>query len=297
MTVVFQWIMYFFIYCLVGWIYESTYVSIRTRKLTNRGFMRGPFLPIYGCGAVIMAWVGTRFGGNPVTLFFGGMICATTMEFFTGAAMEKLFKVRYWDYSKVPFNYKGHICLGASLAWGAFTLILNYFIHPPVQRFVSGIDLYVLETADMILMMYFTADFSLSFKTALDLRDVIIVMDKFKKEIELMEKRLDVIAAVTEDTRQQTREKIRLRLEERIDSLEQKMEKTKAMIISPETEAEIAEFKLKGELIRTRLRENAKRRGAMYRNMIRNNPMLSSRFADALQEIRDRVDEHYKNGK
>jgi len=297
MITVLQWIMFFFIYCIVGWIYESTYVSIRTRKLTNRGFMRGPFLPIYGCGAVIMAWVGTKFGGNPFFMFLGGMICATTMEFFTGAAMEKLFKVRYWDYSTVPFNYKGHICLGASLAWGAFTLVLNYLIHPPVESFVVGLDRNVLETADMILMIYFTADFSLSFKTALDLRDVIIVMDKFKKEMELMEKRLDVIAAVTEDRRQQTKEKIRLRLEERIDSLEQRIEKTRAMIISPEKEAEIAEIKLKSELMRTRLRESAKRRGAMYRNMIRNNPMLSSRFTDILQEIRDKVDEHYKNGR
>ena len=116
-----DWLMFFYIYCFLGWCFESTYVSIQHKKWINRGFMRGPFLPLYGSGAVIMLFVTIPVRDNVFLTFLFGAVGATILEYFTGAAMEALFKVRYWDYSNNRFNLNGHICLGTTIAWGFLT--------------------------------------------------------------------------------------------------------------------------------------------------------------------------------
>ena len=111
-----QWLFFFYFYCFVGWCIESAYVSVRTRKLTNRGFMRGPFLPLYGSGAIMMLVVSMPFQDNILMVYAAGCVGATVLEYVTGVIMEALFKVRYWDYTKNKFNFQGHICLGTSLS-------------------------------------------------------------------------------------------------------------------------------------------------------------------------------------
>ena len=115
-----QWILYFYVYCFLGWIFESCYVSFRKKEWVNRGFLHGPFLPIYGSGAVMMLFVSEPFKNNLILTYFAGVVGATLLELVTGAAMEALLKVRYWDYSNQKFNYKGYICLSSSVAWGIF---------------------------------------------------------------------------------------------------------------------------------------------------------------------------------
>ena len=109
-----QWILYFYVYCFLGWIFESCYVSFRKKEWVNRGFLHGPFLPIYGSGAVMMLFVSEPFKDNLILTYFAGVLGATLLELVTGAVMEDLLKVRYWDYSNQKFNYKGYICLSSS---------------------------------------------------------------------------------------------------------------------------------------------------------------------------------------
>ena len=113
-----QWILFFMFYCLCGWIWESCYVSAMERRWVNRGFLHGPLLPIYGSGALVILISTIWVKDNLWLVFLFGMIAATVLEYVTGAVMEKLFKVRYWDYSKQKLNLKGYICLTSSLAWG-----------------------------------------------------------------------------------------------------------------------------------------------------------------------------------
>ena len=113
-----QWLFFFYFYCFFGWVFESTYVSIKSRHFVNRGFMRGPFLPIYGSGAIMMLVVSMPFQDNLILTYLAGCAGATLLELVTGMTMEALFKVRYWDYSNQKFNYKGHICLSSTIAWG-----------------------------------------------------------------------------------------------------------------------------------------------------------------------------------
>ena len=143
----------------------------------------------------MMLVVSMPFQDNIVLTYIAGCIGATALEYVTGVAMEALFKVRYWDYSKNKFNFQGHICLSSTLTWGFFTIMMTRVIHRPIELFVMGIPKNILNYATFFLTVYIVADFALSFKTALDLRDILAKMQRVKEEMERMNKRLDVIIA------------------------------------------------------------------------------------------------------
>ena len=128
-----QWLFFFYFYCFFGWCFESTYVSLKEKRLVNRGFMRAPFLPLYGSGGIMMLVVSAPFQGNTLLVYFAGCVGATALEYVTGVAMEALFKVRYWDYSKQKFNFQGHICLKSTLAWGFLTIFMTEWLHKTIE--------------------------------------------------------------------------------------------------------------------------------------------------------------------
>ena len=100
-------------------------MSFKSRKLVNRGFMRGPFLPLYGSGAIMMLIVSMPFQDNVILTYLAGVAGATVLEYITGVTMEALFKVRNWDYSNQRFNFQGHIWLSSSIAWGFLTILMT----------------------------------------------------------------------------------------------------------------------------------------------------------------------------
>ena len=299
-----EWLMFFFVYSIIGWIYESIEVSIRTHKLTNRGFMRGPMLPIYGSGACVMVMVGMPLREYPVAMFFAGLVVCTILEYGTGEAMEALFKVRYWDYSKSFLNFRGHICLVASLAWGSFTLVINYLIHNPIERFVLSIPQDVLQAIVMVLTVYFVADFSLAFKTAMDLRGVLIAMDRLKAEMEHMEKRMDVLMAFAHQDEQDVKDMVHARMDERIAIANRRLEELKKLSEQNRIEneskkeeilEEIAQMRIGAALLSQSIKEDARERSFLYRNMLRNNPVMASRkYGDALAELKERMNYNKK---
>lgn len=192
----FQWIFFFFIYCFFGWIWESCYVSVKERKWVNRGFLHGPLIPIYGFGAIAVLFVVIPVRDDLVLVYIFGMVGATLLEYVTGAAMEKIFKVRYWDYSGKPLNLNGHICLVASLAWGAFSVLLIRYIHAPVERAVLGMQADVAEVIAFVAVVAFAVDATQSFNEAMDLREIIERITENSQELKRIQKRVDVIAAV-----------------------------------------------------------------------------------------------------
>lgn len=97
-----QWLLIFFVYSVLGWVWESCYVSVKSKRWVNRGFLHGPWLPIYGSGAVVVLLVTLPARGRPALIFLLGMIGATVLEYVTGESMEKFFHMRYWDYSDKP---------------------------------------------------------------------------------------------------------------------------------------------------------------------------------------------------
>ncbi len=192
----YNWVLYFYIYCFLGWIFESCYVSFHQKKWVNRGFLHGPFLPIYGSGAVVMLFVSEPFKENLILTYFAGLVGATVLELFTGILMESLFKVRYWDYSYKKFQWKGYICLSSSLTWGFFTVLMNEVIHPLLLAGMSSVP-HALESSCMVVISCGLAvDLCFSVREAFDLRNILADIEMMQKEVLILRKRADVVIAV-----------------------------------------------------------------------------------------------------
>lgn len=151
-----QW---FLVYSILGWVVESIYMSICNRRLTNRGFVRGPFCPIYGVGALSVFFLLRPFCGNLLLLYVLGCVFPTLLEYVTARVMLALFGEVWWDYSEKPFNYKGILCLESTIAWGSYTLGLFLFLHEGVERFVDSYPFTVGYRAGSLMIALFTADF------------------------------------------------------------------------------------------------------------------------------------------
>lgn len=195
----FQWFALFAIYCFLGWGFESIYVSIEHRKLVNRGFLNGPFLPIYGFGAIIILIFSLPVRNNIVLVFVFGSIGATILEYFTGYVMEQLFHVRYWDYTCQPLNLNGFICLGCSLMWGGLSVVLTKFLHKPIEKFILKTTEDQILIFDIVFLIYFVIDMYLSTKAAFDLRKIIDEQIRNNEKVLRLQKRLDVLIAVIDD--------------------------------------------------------------------------------------------------
>ena len=107
-----QWVLLFFFYCFCGWVWESCYVSLCQRHWVNRGFLHGPLLPIYGSGAILILLATIPVAEDLRLVWLFGMLAATALEYVTGDVMERIFKVRYWDYSNQKFQILSLLILG-----------------------------------------------------------------------------------------------------------------------------------------------------------------------------------------
>jgi len=128
---------YFLIYAFVGWCVEVAYAASCEGRFVNRGFLNGPVCPIYGVGMVTVLFILAPVQDNPFWLFAGGMIFTSVIELATGWALERIFHQRWWDYSDMPFNIGGYVCLKFSMLWGAGCVLAVRIIHPLVVRAVG----------------------------------------------------------------------------------------------------------------------------------------------------------------
>ncbi len=281
----YQWLLFFFIYCFIGWIIESTYVSVRSLHFVNRGFLRLPLLPLYGSGAIIMLWLSIPVQGNLFLMFLFGMLGASALEYVTGYVMERLFKMKYWDYSNNPFNLNGYVCLTNSIAWGFLTLLLTEVIHRPLEWLVLRLN----GTACIILVimvgLLFVTDAIRSTKEALDLGRILETMTKLKSELDEVQVQMALLKA-------ETAQKVSDIKTETI---------MKAASLKGETMGKISSLKaetasvLKESAFMERLqsltetKEKLTGRLTSYRKgILRRNPTASSRlFGEALRELKE----------
>lgn len=157
----YKMILWFLTYSILGWIVESIYMSICNRKLTNRGFAKGPICPIYGVGALTVFVILKPYSHNMLLLFLFGSILATTLEYVTAIIMNKMFGEIWWDYTDKPFNYKGILCLESSIAWGFYTIILFTFLHGFVDGLVNCIPFTVGRTIGTIILALVAVDYTI----------------------------------------------------------------------------------------------------------------------------------------
>ncbi len=154
----------FLIYSFFGWIVECIYCSFEQKKFCiDRGFLIGPYCPIYGSCALIMMLFLDKYLNDPIALFLFIMVIASLIEYFTSLLMEKLFNVRWWDYSHLPFNIEGRVCLIIILGFGFLGLIFMYVVNPIVFGIVSSIKHELLVGISIFLLLLFLIDCILSF--------------------------------------------------------------------------------------------------------------------------------------
>ncbi len=152
----------FMIYSLIGWIIEIIDIYVLEKKVVNRGFLIGPYCPIYGVGALLMTWIleGTAdlFG-----LFVKAMVICAILEYLTSYLMEKLFKIRWWDYTQNKFNINGRICLETMLLFGLGGCIMIKYTNPFFAGIIANCNPIVLSIISIVLACFFIADMVLSF--------------------------------------------------------------------------------------------------------------------------------------
>lgn len=279
-----QWLLFFYIYCFIGWCFESSYVSIKSRRLVNRGFIRGPFLPLYGCGAIVMLFLAKPFLGHPIPMFLSGMIGATILEYVTGVCMETLFKVRYWDYSNQKFNFQGQICLSSSLAWGFLTIALNDWIHRPVEHLVLLLSPLSLHLLVLILTVLIGADFITAFKTALDLRRDLEGMTTVRADLKSLQQRLDILFSKAGINWGQKKNEsfsfhAHLSPSSRFQAISARLDalKDRADSLADDVKGEFSDLKERLDSIAQRQRQFQKRMNFFKRDMIKSNPTITSK--------------------
>ncbi len=217
---------WFVIFSFFGWVWETTLVSVRSRKFVNRGFVMGPVCTIYGAGAVSVYLILLPFGGNYGAIFTVGMIVATILEYVTSAAMEKLFHAKWWDYSHHKFNLKGRICLGVSIGWGFMSLALFVLLMPAANWIMSLYSKAAGEIGICLIIVLYMIDFSFASVAAFNLSAKLLEMrisleelgEKLRtsKAYEFLEDRLDELEEHREIL---SNSQIRLRLEEAREEL------------------------------------------------------------------------------
>lgn len=201
---VFDILFFFYIYAFFGWLYESILVSVESKKFVNRGFVKGPMLPIYGLGASVILIATKPFVGYPIAVFFAGMAAATILEYISGYLLELLFKVKYWDYTGRFGNIKGYICLISVLMWGFFSNLMVYVIHEPIEKLRNSIPDTALYVILAVVSAVFLADLFAAFKKAYDVKNLIVKAEQLKNSIadieqifKLDEKREELSAQIT----------------------------------------------------------------------------------------------------
>ena len=318
-----QWVLFFFFYSFVGWVWESCYVSVRKRRWVNRGFMHGPMLPIYGSGAlvVLISTIGVR--ENIILIFLFGMAAATVLEYVTGAGMERLFHVRYWDYSNQKLNLHGYICVSSSLCWGCFSVLLVRVLHVPVETAVLKLPLVAADWIAFVLVAVAAVDLTQSFNEAMDMKRILTQLEESKEQLHKLEEKLKAASvevmedykkryeSMTEDYRKRAHkwrqetafrkdaflERINLKREERrgqlvwlgekVEQLKEELPSKINEMIGGERKKDLAEIRQNIIQELQKLGSRTDRNYLRIAKHLRRNPTAASeRFKEALKELR-----------
>ena len=175
-------ISWLYLYSFLGWLWESAYVSIKEKKLVNRGFVTGPVCSIYGVGAVSVYLILKPLEGNFIAIYFGGVIVATVLEYLTAVCMEHFFHTGWWDYSDKKWNFQGRICLGSSVAWGFFALLVFAVIQPFAEMVVGWYSVSIGHVLVIVFTILYAVDFGFAVATAIQLGNRLAQVEKIMME-------------------------------------------------------------------------------------------------------------------
>ena len=299
-------LLYFFVYGFLGWCTEVGFAAFKTHHFVNRGFLNGPICPIYGVGVNAVITVLTPYKSDIIVLYILSVVLVTVLEGVTGWAMDKIFHNKWWDYSDMPLNIGGYVCLLFSIVWGFACLFIIYFIQPLVHDLLAfiptivGIILIIILGITLIADLYVTASTIFKFnrrlaameKIAAEMHEISeqIGQEIFEKTIRAMDRQeasKEKLATATDefkekmqDTASGLKEKTQgtaFELKERaLDARERSQE------ISEELRSRIAS-------LHTRYHESTDKPGRMSRRLMNAFPKMESRqHKESLEVLKKR---------
>ena len=172
----------YFIYSIIGWFLEVGLAFYEHKKFVNRGFLIGPYCPIYGVGCLLLTILLSKYINEPGVIFaFSIFICAT-LEYLTSYLMEKIFKLRWWDYSNMKFNINGRICLETLIPFGIIGVLVVKYISPFLINTVNSINFNVLVIINIIILSILITDILISFNVVFNLKNVTRNLNKDSTE-------------------------------------------------------------------------------------------------------------------
>lgn len=299
-------LLYFFVYGFLGWCTEVGFAAFKTHHFVNRGFLNGPICPIYGVGVTAVITVLTPYKSDIIVLYILSVVLVTVLEGVTGWAMDKIFHNKWWDYSDMPLNIGGYVCLLFSIVWGFACLFIIYFIQPLVHDVLAfiptivGIILIIILGITLIADLYVTASTIFKFnrrlaameKIAAEMHEISeqIGQEIFEKTIRAMDRQeasKEKLATATDefkekmqDTASGLKEKTQgtaFELKERaLDARERSQE------ISEELRSRIAS-------LHTRYHESTDKPGRISRRLMNAFPKMESRqYKESLEVLKKR---------
>ena len=153
----------YFMYCVLGYVIECGYCSLKNRKIIfNRGFLIGPYLPIYGNGAMIIIIFLKKYLSDLLVFFVMSCVTTTFLEYITSYLMEKIFKARWWDYSERKLNINGRVCLENTLLFGIGSVFIMYLINPYFESILLSLSKNILITFSLIFLFTYIVDTTFS---------------------------------------------------------------------------------------------------------------------------------------
>lgn len=180
----------FMMFSVVGWCWETSWVSFRQKKFVNRGFNVGPYIPIYGFAVVTIILSMGIFNGVDTSKWYFVIIQMIYMavvtavwEFFTSWFLEKMFHTRWWDYSRHRFNLQGRVCLHVSIFFGIGGYLLWRFVLPPFEWVFDNTSTSTMLIALSGFYLVFTVDFAFTLRGLFKVRNMMIAIEKLSKEL------------------------------------------------------------------------------------------------------------------
>ncbi len=196
----------FFIYSVIGWVYECIFCIVKTGKWENRGFMYGPMCPIYGTGGVAISIIAKLLPALPadkllidvirifVISLFGSMI----LEYSSSWILEKIFHAVWWDYSDMPFNLHGRISLFSTLGFAVAGPVVTFLVIPPIESVVAMIPPLIIELLSLVFVVFGTVDLTLTISTLTHFERKILAVeesfnDRMDSLVEDMQRSMDML--------------------------------------------------------------------------------------------------------
>lgn len=167
-----KYFLLFVFYSFLGWLMEVTQGYVRHKKFVNRGFLIGPYCPIYGYGAISMTLLLKGYANDPIVLFVMAIVICSILEYTTSFVMEKLFKIRWWDYSNRKFNINGRICLETMIPFGILGCLMIYFVNPFMFAIIDMIPSNLINIIVVILFIIYLVDNAVSITIISNLKDI-----------------------------------------------------------------------------------------------------------------------------